>query len=1169
MQKWGWINGCDIWGWTDVASAAGFAEATAKPTTLVVGDVSTLHDIGSFHNLAERTRSSKHGQSKRPHPLTTLVVNNDGGGIFSFLPIARHGDDVSFDELFGTPTNSFSFQKACEAFGLPYRKATEMGTLTKTLSKFSPGGLSSLVEVVVASREQNVLIHKRISRDVASYVDLVLASDLSAGTYPHRSYVKSYSNDFQRPPVLEEKKTVVLLHGWMGDKTDWDEVGLCLSGMLPSGWSVEAVDLVQYGEESQSVSVDTEILRRSLCLPLQQPVGDLSVGGIAETVLKSLRSHGVTKVDALVGYSLGGRVALNIVDRFSSAGGLIHNDTRLVLLSSFTESKGTEQSQDSISRKSRDDLIAQAIRNRWLKACLYKCPTRKVLCWDEFLENWYSSPLWAEIDCNPGFPEMKRKRSMILEGHGTELAEILSCCSPPRNVRSVDSKGFPTPTFLVAGELDNKYCELMMRWLEENKGQTKFDKVKGAGHAILLENPLVVAEKIADFLQRKDALPDHHSCEDSPSAPCSKFAESSTLNPDVIEGSVGNFKARTKRFTLEMVDSSGRRSSVSGLGWGERAIKSSKLASRNGLLLQLQSTGCGSVGLGEISPLKGVHDESLEDVIVQIQKVQAVLERGGDEVNIDPRKTLELRGYLSDWIHEQFSGIQLFPSVRAGVEMALLGLSAHKLGAPLYQAILLYAFGRECLQKSWVELNGFMTRMPSQGFEASYNFRSTKVKVGHRSRNEDIDAIVASLGQLDATVGRENGNLRLDANRSWNRTEAKSFVDGLEELRIHDRIDFIEEPLYSVGGVSFKSHVASLEEWSHQVNIPYALDESIAELAFSHGFKFSLIEKEMLHVFKSGQRGCVALVLKPSLLGMELSIQIARLARQKLKMGAVFSSCFESGTGLAHVGSLAAASDAIESEACSFSHGLGTYVLLGGDTITPPFSSYVNGRGMLNIASISRAMYGLSLDEMAIEDDVSNLINEETIVEEFGSEEDELSTIVSIDLPFSAKTAHSRFTDLPQQPRWSPWLSSVSYQGEESEWKINIRGIPLRWRAKSQLMTNPWLGIQWESVSGVPNRGKVEFIPKNSETCQMKVCIAIIPPRVLNPLFRRAKSLVLEDFISNKIVKWSLEMFRDVVKADLAIESGDVELGDALFGAVEGKATAIEETLKFSSKTGE
>jgi hypothetical protein len=39
-------------------------------------------------------------------------------------------------------------------------------------------------------------------------------------------------------------------------------------------------------------------------------------------------------------------------------------------------------------------------------------------------------------------------------------------------------------------------------------------------------------------------------------------------------------------------------------------------------------------------------------------------------------------------------------------------------------------------------------------------------------------------------------------------------------------------------------------------------------------------------------------------------------------------------------------------------------------------------------------------------------------------------------------------------------------------------------------------------------------------------------------------------------------MFRDVVKADLALERGDQELGDALFGAVEGRANALEEALK-------
>ena len=46
-----------------------------------------------------------------------------------------------------------------------------------------------------------------------------------------------------------------------------------------------------------------------------------------------------------------------------------------------------------------------------------------------------------------------------------------------------------------------------------------------------------------------------------------------------------------------------------------------------------------------------------------------------------------------------------------------------------------------------------------------------------------------------------------------------------------------------------------------------------------------------------------------------------------------------------------------------------------------------------------------------------------------------------------------------------------------------------------------------------------------------------------------------------QVLKWSLEMFRDVVKGDLALEEGNIELGDALFGSVEGKANAIEATF--------
>ena len=68
-------------------------------------------------------------------------------------------------------------------------------------------------------------------------------------------------------------------------------------------------------------------------------------------------------------------------------------------------------------------------------------------------------------------------------------------------------------------------------------------------------------------------------------------------------------------------------------------------------------------------------------------------------------------------------------------------------------------------------------------------------------------------------------------------------------------------------------------------------------------------------------------------------------------------------------------------------------------------------------------------------------------------------------------------------------------------------------------------------------------------------------PYIMVALFNGMPSVV-QEFLQNKLLKWSLEMFRDVVKADLALERGDQELGDALFGAVEGRANALEEALK-------
>jgi 2-succinyl-5-enolpyruvyl-6-hydroxy-3-cyclohexene-1-carboxylate synthase len=73
-----------------LSTALGAAAVRTGPTALVVGDLSFLHDLGGLQ-IAARHRLS----------LLVVVINNDGGGIFSFLPQAALG--ATFETLFGTP----------------------------------------------------------------------------------------------------------------------------------------------------------------------------------------------------------------------------------------------------------------------------------------------------------------------------------------------------------------------------------------------------------------------------------------------------------------------------------------------------------------------------------------------------------------------------------------------------------------------------------------------------------------------------------------------------------------------------------------------------------------------------------------------------------------------------------------------------------------------------------------------------------------------------------------------------------------------------------------------------------------------------------------------------------------------------------------------------------
>ena len=68
-------------------------------------------------------------------------------------------------------------------------------------------------------------------------------------------------------------------------------------------------------------------------------------------------------------------------------------------------------------------------------------------------------------------------------------------------------------------------------------------------------------------------------------------------------------------------------------------------------------------------------------------------------------------------------------------------------------------------------------------------------------------------------------------------------------------------------------------------------------------------------------------------------MQIAKLAKKEFQISPVFSSSFDSGIGLAYTAILAAVTDnsPYAASLARFSHGFGTFDMLGGDTLSPPF----------------------------------------------------------------------------------------------------------------------------------------------------------------------------------------------------------------------------------------
>jgi len=133
-----------------VSTALGVALAHPGPALALTGDLSLLHDQNGLLLLSSEDVS-----------LKLVVVNNDGGGIFSFLPHARFS---SFERLFGTP-HGIDFSRLAAQYGLSHTLIEEPEGLAAALSDEAEG--VHMIEVRT-DRADNVAVHENAWRALSS-----------------------------------------------------------------------------------------------------------------------------------------------------------------------------------------------------------------------------------------------------------------------------------------------------------------------------------------------------------------------------------------------------------------------------------------------------------------------------------------------------------------------------------------------------------------------------------------------------------------------------------------------------------------------------------------------------------------------------------------------------------------------------------------------------------------------------------------------------------------------------------------------------------------------------------------------------------------------------------------------------------------------------------------
>jgi len=177
----------------------------------------------------------------------------------------------------------------------------------------------------------------------------------------------------------------------------------------------------------------------------------------------------------LIGYSLGGRLALYLTLHFSQ---YFH---KVVLESA---SAGLRTDAERSDRLAKDQQLAARLENEEFR---------------QFLENWYQQPIFDSLRSHPDFPELLEQR---LNNSPYQLAKSLRNLSTGMQPSLwEDLHKIEIPLLLLAGELDPKFVKINQQ-MEQLTKCSQLQIAPNCGHNIHFENTELFVEKIQAFFSK-------------------------------------------------------------------------------------------------------------------------------------------------------------------------------------------------------------------------------------------------------------------------------------------------------------------------------------------------------------------------------------------------------------------------------------------------------------------------------------------------------------------------------------------------------------------------------------------------------------------------------------------------------------------------------------------